>query len=156
MPEMRRFTNAGSEIQVREFRFANAGSEIQVREFRFANAGSEIQVRECRFANSGSQMQVRKFRFTKAGLSLMQIMIPSPLRSYTKNQHQVEAEGSTLCELLADLDLRYPGIRFRMIDEQDCIRQHIKIYVDRELVSTIKTPLSGGETIHIICALSGG
>lgn len=52
----------------------------------------------------------------------MRVYMPTPLRSYTGQQADVEAEGATVGELLADLDRRYPGIRFRMIDEQDAIR----------------------------------
>lgn len=86
----------------------------------------------------------------------MQILIPSPLRSYTGNKNQVEASGSTLFELLANLDSSFPGIRFRMIDEQDAMRQHIKIYVDKELAADLMHRLTGTERIQIVCALSGG
>jgi len=53
----------------------------------------------------------------------MKVLIPDPLRSYTQERRQVEAGGATLGEVLADLDRRFPGIRFRMIDEQDSIRR---------------------------------
>lgn len=86
----------------------------------------------------------------------MQVSIPSPLRSYTKNASLVDANGSSLAELLRNLDASYPGIRFRMIDEQDRMRQHIKIYVDKVLVNSISVPLKGTESIMIVCALSGG
>jgi len=86
----------------------------------------------------------------------MQVHIPSPLRSYTGNKNLVEASGSTLLELLSDLDKRHPGIRFRMIDEQDGIRQHIKLFVNRQQTHSLDVKLKGDETIHIICALSGG
>ncbi len=59
----------------------------------------------------------------------MKVLIPSPLRSYT-GRAWVEAEGATLGELLADLDRRYPGIRFRMIDEQDRMRRHVRFFVN--------------------------
>jgi molybdopterin converting factor small subunit len=57
----------------------------------------------------------------------MQVLIPSPLRSYTQEKSEVEAAGESLADLLQDLEQNYPGIRFRMIDEQDRIRQHIKM-----------------------------
>jgi molybdopterin converting factor small subunit len=53
----------------------------------------------------------------------VKVLLPTPLVEYTANRREVEAEGATLAELLADLDRRYPGIRFRMIDEQDAIRR---------------------------------
>ena len=86
----------------------------------------------------------------------MKVGIPSPLRSYTGQAAEVEAEGATLRELLADLDRRHPGIRFRMIDEQDGIRPHVKIFVNRERVAGLEELLTTGDEVHILQALSGG
>lgn len=86
----------------------------------------------------------------------MKVHIPSPLRSYTKNESVVDSNGNSVRELLQNLDKDYPGIRFRMIDEQDGIRQHIRIFVERSQVNDLSMPLKGNELIHIICALSGG
>jgi sulfur-carrier protein len=86
----------------------------------------------------------------------MKVHIPSPLRSYTKNESTVESHGNSVRELLQNLDNDYPGIRFRMIDEQEGIRQHIRIFVERSQVNDLSMPLKGNELIHIICALSGG
>ncbi|HVO30892.1 MAG TPA: MoaD/ThiS family protein [bacterium] len=85
----------------------------------------------------------------------MKVVIPSPLLSYTKVR-DVEADGATLAELLADLDRRFPGIRFRMIDEQDRLRQHMRIFVNGEQARDLATPLAPGDEIQIIQALSGG
>src|ERR1022692_2451863 len=63
------------------------------------------------------------------GRSRVRVLIASPLLSYT-GASEVEALGATLGELLADLDRNYPGIRFRMIDEQDNIRRHIRFFVN--------------------------
>ncbi len=86
----------------------------------------------------------------------MQVLIPSPLRSYTGQQSQVESSGATLFELLQNLDDAYPGIRFRMIDEQDAIREHIKIFVDKEPALRLDESLKAKKLVHIVCALSGG
>jgi len=86
----------------------------------------------------------------------MKVLIPSPLRSYTGERREVEADGATLAELLADLDRRYPGIRFRMIDEQDAIRRHIRIWVNAEQVSALEAPLRAADEVIILQALSGG
>jgi molybdopterin converting factor small subunit len=85
----------------------------------------------------------------------MKVLIPTPLRSYTQAA-QVEADGATLAELLADLDRRYPGIRFRMIDEQDRIRQHMRIFVNGEQVRDLSTSLVPRDEVQILQALSGG
>lgn len=85
----------------------------------------------------------------------MNVLIPSALRAYTE-QGVVEASGSTLAALLADLDRRYPGIRFRMIDEQDSMRPHIRFFVNGEQVRELSRPLDATDEVVIIQALSGG
>ena len=86
----------------------------------------------------------------------MRVYVPTPLRSYTAQKGLVEAGGSTLAELLADLDDHYPGFRFRIINEQDAILEHIKIFVNQEQVASLGIPLRAADEVQIICALSGG
>jgi sulfur-carrier protein len=86
----------------------------------------------------------------------MRVTIPSPLRSYTHGRAEVIASGATLAELLDRLDVDFPGIRFRMIDEQDRIRRHIRLFVNREPVVDLSQRLSDDDEVQIICALSGG
>lgn len=86
----------------------------------------------------------------------MKVLLPTPLASYTAHRREVEANGATLAELLEDLDRRYPGIRFRVIDEQDAIRPHIKIFVNRVQAAGIAQPLGGGDEVLVVAALSGG
>ena len=85
----------------------------------------------------------------------MKVLIPSALRSYTE-QSTAEASGATLAEVLADLDRRYTGIRFRMIDEQDRIRRHIRIFVNGTQVRDLAQPLDAADEVVIVQALSGG
>lgn len=86
----------------------------------------------------------------------MKVLIPSPLRSYTQGRHEVEATGSTLAELLRNLDRAYPGIRFRMIDEQDCVRRHMRVYVNKTQVRDLDSALDANDEVLIVQALSGG
>lgn len=86
----------------------------------------------------------------------MKGLIPTPLRSYTRERHEVQAEGATLAALLADLDRHYPGIRFHMIDEQDAIRRPMQIFVNGEQVRALETSLSTSDEVIILQALSGG
>ena len=86
----------------------------------------------------------------------MRVLIPSPLRSYTDGVAEVAAAGSTLEELLTDLDGSYPGIRFRIIDEQDRIRPHIWFFVGGRMARSIAQPIEPGQEVQIVCALSGG
>jgi len=86
----------------------------------------------------------------------VKVSIPTPLRSYTGQEATVEADGHTVAELLRDLDRRHPGIRFRMIDEQDRIRRHMKIFVNRERVADLDAALAPDDEVQILQALSGG
>lgn len=85
----------------------------------------------------------------------MKVLIPSALRSYTESAH-AEAEGGTLAEVVAALDLQYPGIAFRMIDEQRRIRRHIRFFFDGEQVHDLAQPLRADGELIVVQALSGG
>lgn len=85
----------------------------------------------------------------------MKVLIPSALRSYTESA-QASAEGPTLGALLDDLDRRYPGIRFRMIDEQGRIRRHIRFFIDGEQEFDLNRSLAPTQEVVIVQALSGG
>ena len=86
----------------------------------------------------------------------MKVLIPSPLHSYTRGVSTVDVEGSTLADVLRVLDERFPGLRFRIVDEHDQVRRHIHFFVDTQLVRRIDHPVAGGDEIMIVCALSGG
>jgi molybdopterin converting factor small subunit len=85
----------------------------------------------------------------------MRVLIPTPLRSYTKAR-EVDASGATLAEVLADLDRQYPGIRFRMIDEQDRMRPHIRFFVNGDQVFELTLAVGAEDEVQIVQALSGG
>jgi molybdopterin converting factor small subunit len=84
------------------------------------------------------------------------VRIPTPLRSYTADLAVVEASGTTVGEVLADLDARHPGLRFRMVDEQGHIRPHMKVFVNDEATRDLATPLTATDEVTIMQALSGG
>jgi molybdopterin converting factor small subunit len=85
----------------------------------------------------------------------MKVLIPSSLRSYTRAWY-VEARGATLGELLADLDRRFPGLRFRMVDEQDRLRPHMRVFVNGQGARDLAQPLAPTDDVSIVQALSGG
>jgi molybdopterin converting factor small subunit len=95
--------------------------------------------------------------------AVVRVRVPSPLRSYTGAAEVAVAVPvlapempPTLGGVLAALDAQYPGIRFRMIDEQGQVRPHIKLFVDTALTRDFATPLPAGSTVMIVAALSGG
>lgn len=85
----------------------------------------------------------------------MKVLIPSPLRSYT-GASEVDAEGDTLDAVLRDIDRRHPGLRFRMVDEQDRVRPHVRVFVDGKQVFDLGRRMGPGESVQIVQALSGG
>jgi molybdopterin converting factor small subunit len=85
----------------------------------------------------------------------MRVLIPSPLVPYTGST-RVAASGATLGALLADLDRQYPGIRFRMVDEQERIRRHMRVFVGGNQVFDLQKELSPEDEVVIVQALTGG
>lgn len=86
----------------------------------------------------------------------MIVLIPSPLHSYTQGRSRIGCEAASLGGLLDELDGRFPGIRFRMIDEQERIRPHIRIFSDGAPLTTLDAPLDSPAEVMIVAALSGG
>ena len=85
----------------------------------------------------------------------MKVLIPGALLSYT-GHNWVDAEGATVDTVLADLERQYPGIRFRMIDEQGHIRRHIRLFHEGEMVHELSRSLRADGELLIVQALSGG
>jgi len=87
---------------------------------------------------------------------MIRVLVPSQLHSYTGGVSSLEASGRAIHEVLDDLDRRYPGLKFRVIDEQDRIRPHMRLFVGTEAARDIGRPLADGEELLIFGALSGG
>jgi molybdopterin converting factor small subunit len=86
----------------------------------------------------------------------LKVLLPTPLAEYTAHRREVQAEGATLGALLDDLDRRFPGIRFRIVDEQDVVRAHVKIFVNRAQESRLDRRLESRDEVLVVAALSGG
>lgn len=87
---------------------------------------------------------------------MTQVLIPSQLTSYTGGVTRVEATGATVAGVLDDLDRRYPGLKFRVIDEQNRVRKHMRIFIGREETRQVTTGLRDTDELLIFGALSGG
>ncbi len=86
----------------------------------------------------------------------MKVRIPTPLRSYTAGEANVTAAGATVRELLADLDRQFPGITFRVVDEQGRLRQHMVVFLGQDRCRALDTSLDGIDEVVLMQALSGG
>lgn len=87
---------------------------------------------------------------------MIRVLIPSQLHAYSGGASRVEAAGASVAEALDDLDRRFPGIRFRIIDEQDRIRPHMRLFVGQTAARDIRVRLADGDELLIFGALSGG
>lgn len=87
---------------------------------------------------------------------MVPVLVPSQLHAYTGGASRLTAEGATIDEVLTDLDRRFPGLRFRVIDEQDRIRRHMRIFIGQGEARDIAAPLAAGDELMIFGALSGG
>ncbi len=85
----------------------------------------------------------------------MKLLIPGALRSYT-GQLNIQASGNTLDAMFADLDRRYPGLRFRVVDEQNLLRPNMRIFVNGIGVRDLQHSLQPGDFVAVVLALSGG
>jgi molybdopterin converting factor small subunit len=87
------------------------------------------------------------------------VRIPTILRSYTGGASEVSASGSTLLEVLDDLEANHPGIRARVLDDAGEIRRFVNVYVgndDVRFLDGLKTPTPDGAQLSIIPAVAGG
>ena len=85
----------------------------------------------------------------------MKVLIPGALRSYTR-ESQVEAGGDSLDALFADLERRYPGLRFRVVDEQNLLRPNMRVFVNGVGVRELGHVLQPDDFVAVVLALSGG
>ena len=86
----------------------------------------------------------------------MKVRIPTPLRSYTAQAAVVAAAGATVDEVLVDLNRQYPGLRFRVVDEQGRLRSHMKVFINKDLVRDLTTAVAEEDEVTLMQALSGG
>ena len=86
----------------------------------------------------------------------IEVRVAALLHAYTRGASVLRADGSTLGEVLDDLETRYPGMRFRLVDEQGRPRRHMRFFVNGRDARDIATRLGDGDKIYIVGALSGG
>jgi adenylyltransferase/sulfurtransferase len=90
---------------------------------------------------------------------MVNVYIPTPFRSFVGNRSHVEAEGSNVAEVLADLDAQFPGFRHLCGESNGVLPAHINIYVNNKEISSLDgsaTKLEEGDQLAVIPALAGG
>jgi len=89
----------------------------------------------------------------------VQVKLPTILRKHAGGEPRVDAQGSTLRELLADLESRYPGITKNVVTEDGALHRFVNVYVNDEDVrylGSLETAVAEGDTISILPAVAGG
>lgn len=87
------------------------------------------------------------------------VRIPTPLRKLTNNEELVEVNASTVGEAITELQVRFPGIKERLLDETGAVRRFVNVYVNEEDIRFLQnqqTALKEGDEISIIPAIAGG
>jgi sulfur-carrier protein len=88
----------------------------------------------------------------------IEVRIPTILRTYTGGEKAVEGGGSTLDELIADLESRHPGLRDRLVDDKG-LRRFINVYLNDEdvrFLGGLETPVADGDSVTVLPAVAGG
>ena len=88
----------------------------------------------------------------------IEVRIPTILRTYTDGAKQVEGTGSTLDELITDLERRHGGLRDRLIDDGG-LRRFVNVYLNDEdvrFLGGLETPVKDGDTVTVLPAVAGG
>lgn len=90
---------------------------------------------------------------------MVKIRIPTPLKKLTNNQAEISLEGRTILEIIDNFEREYPGIKERIVDENNEIRRFVNIYLNGEDVRFLdekETEVKDGDEISIIPAVAGG
>jgi len=88
----------------------------------------------------------------------IEVRIPTILRTYTGGAKQVEGAGSTLGELIEDIDGRHSGLRERLVDDGG-LRRFVNVYLNDEdvrFLGGLETPVKDGDTVTVLPAVAGG
>jgi len=88
----------------------------------------------------------------------IEVRIPTILRTYTDGAKQVEGSGSTLDELITDLEQRHGGLRDRLVDGGG-LRRFVNVYLNDEdvrFLAGLETPVKDGDTVTVLPAVAGG
>jgi sulfur-carrier protein len=89
-------------------------------------------------------------------MTAVRVRLAALLHGYTSGRDVVDAQGATVGEVIDDLDRRFPGLGFRVVDEQGRVRRHMHVYVGADAATDRATPVPAGAEVFVVGALSGG
>jgi MoaD family protein len=89
----------------------------------------------------------------------LKVRIPTPLRKFTGDKADIDASGSTVAEVIEDLEGRHPGIKDSLVDESGSLRRFVNVYVNEEDIRFLEGPdttVNDGDSVTIVPAIAGG
>ena len=89
----------------------------------------------------------------------VEVRMPTILRKYTAGEKAVDGSGSTVREVLEDLEQKHPGVRGAVVTESGELHRFINMYLNDEdirFLGSLETPVSDGDVISILPAVAGG
>ena len=90
---------------------------------------------------------------------MSRIRIPTPLRKFTGGRDEVEAQGTTLREVLGHLESNHAGIKSQICDAEGELRRFVNVFVNEEDVRYLKgldTEVAEEDVLSIVPAIAGG
>jgi molybdopterin synthase sulfur carrier subunit len=91
-------------------------------------------------------------------MATVTVRIPTPLRTLTGGADEVSIEGSTVGEVIDNLEKKHPGIKERVCDEKG-VRRFVNVYANEEdirFLDNLGTQLKDGDSVSIVPAIAGG
>ncbi len=87
------------------------------------------------------------------------IRIPTPLRTYTGGEKEVQVSGDTVGEAMRELARQFPSVQTHLFDEGEQLRSYVNVFLNDEDVRNLEgeeTPISDGDRLMIIPSIAGG
>ena len=87
------------------------------------------------------------------------VRIPTPLQKLVGDKAEVQAEGTTLREVVESLAAQNREFKTRLLDDSGELRRFVNVYVNEEdvrFLQKLDTPLKDGDEVSIVPAIAGG
>jgi molybdopterin synthase sulfur carrier subunit len=84
------------------------------------------------------------------------VWIPTQFQRFTGGQSQVKVEGATVRQVIDNLEVAFPGIRERLVEEGR-IRPEIAVAVDSEITTEgLRARVKPESEVTFLPAIAGG
>ncbi len=87
------------------------------------------------------------------------VRLPSQLRSLVGGAGEVPVDAGTVREAILAVDVAYPGLAGRILDDRGALRRFVNVFVadeDVRFLDGLDTVLKSGQTVSLVPAVAGG